>query len=165
MQIDRATPADVPSVEGLLAEAGLPLDGAAEALALGVVARDGERVVAAAAVERFGDHGLLRSVVVASDRRGTGIGQEIVSAAEGMARNSGVRDLYLLTETAIDWFPRLGYEVVDRELAARAVGESIEFTTVCRDTGVPMRRELACMSSQSPPEPVSDLRPWQDPHV
>ena len=86
--------------------------------------------------------GLLRSVVVAPELRGTGLGRGIVAAAERLARDEGIGDLYLLTETAIDWFPRLGYEVVDRAVAAAAVGESIEFTTVCRDTGVPMRRVL-----------------------
>ena len=70
-------------------------------------------------------------------------GSELVAAAEALAREAGIRDLYLLTETAIDWFPRLGYEVVERAVAAAAVGESIEFTTVCRDTGVPMHRSLA----------------------
>jgi amino-acid N-acetyltransferase len=146
MQIERATPSDVRAVEALLVDAGLPLDGAAEAMALGVVAREGDRVLAAAAIERFGAHGLLRSVVVAPDRRGTGLGQGIVAAAEALARESGIHDLYLLTETAVDWFPRLGYEVVDRRVAAGVVGESVEFTTVCRDTGVPMRRRLAAES-------------------
>jgi amino-acid N-acetyltransferase len=143
MRIDRATVADAPAVEGLLRDAGLPLDGAAAALSLGVVGRDGDAIVAAAAIERYGDAGLLRSVVVAPDRRGTGLGHEIVAAAEDLARADGVRELYLLTETAIDWFPRLGYEVVDRAAAAAAVGESIEFTTVCRDTGIPMVRRLS----------------------
>jgi N-acetylglutamate synthase-like GNAT family acetyltransferase len=143
MRLERATLADAAAVEALLAASGLPLDGAADARALGVVARDQERVVAAAAVERFGDAGLLRSVVVAPDHRGTGLGGEIVRAAEELARRDGARELYLLTETAMDWFPRLGYEVVDRDVAAAAVGDSIEFTTVCRDTGVPMRRALA----------------------
>jgi amino-acid N-acetyltransferase len=111
MRLERATLADAAAVEALLAASGLPLDGAADALALGVVARDQERVVAAAAVERFGDAGLLRSVVVAPDHRGTGLGGEIVRAAEELARRDGARELYLLTETAVDWFPRLGYEV------------------------------------------------------
>ena len=142
MRVERASPADVADVEALLSEAGLPLDGAADALGLGVVAREGDRVVGAAAVERFGDAGLLRSVVVAPDHRGTGLGRAIVAAAEDLAREDGAHDLYLLTETAIDWFPRLGYEVVDRPVAADAVGQSVEFTTVCRDTGVPMRRRL-----------------------
>lgn len=143
MRVDRAAAPDVPAVAALLSDAGLPLDGAAEAFELGVVARDGSRIVAAAAVERYGGAGLLRSVVVAPDRRGIGLGRDVVVAAEALARGEGIRDLYLLTETAIDWFPRLGYEVVDRAVASAAVGESIEFTTVCRDTGVPMRRILA----------------------
>ena len=142
MRIEATTRADAPAVEALLAAAGLPLEGAAEALDLGVVARDGDRVLAAAAVERFGEAGLLRSVVVAEDRRGTGLGHAIVAAAEDAARDAGIRDLYLLTETAPDWFPRLGYAVVERADAAAAVGESIEFTTVCKDTGVPMRKSL-----------------------
>ncbi|HEY3335849.1 MAG TPA: GNAT family N-acetyltransferase [Candidatus Limnocylindrales bacterium] len=143
MRIERARPADVPAVEALLSAAGLPVEGAAQALSAGVVARDGDTVVAAAAAERYGTAGLLRSVVVAPERRGTGIGRGIVAAAESLARDEGIRDLYLLTETAVDWFPRLGYLPVDRSVAAAIVGESIEFTTVCRDTGVPMRRRLA----------------------
>lgn len=143
MRVERATPTDVPGVERLLAAAGLPLEGAAAALSLGVVARDGNEVVAAAAIERYGPAGLLRSVVVRPDRRGMGLGQEVVAAAEQLARDDGMTELYLLTETAIDWFPRLGYEVIARAEAVAAVGESIEFTTVCKDTGVPMRRILA----------------------
>ncbi len=142
MEIDWATPADVPAVEALLSAAGLPLEGAREAFALGVVGREGGRVVAAAAVEKYGAAGLLRSVVVDSAVRGTGLGRSIVAAAEDAARDAAVRELYLLTETAVDWFPRLGYEVVARSEAAAAVGESIEFTTVCRDAGVAMRKLL-----------------------
>lgn len=143
MRITRATAADVPGVEGLLMAAGLPLDGAADALATGVVARDGDAVIGAAAVERFGAAGLLRSVVVAADRRGQGVGSAIVAAAEDLAREEGIADLYLVTETAPTWFPRLGYASIDRAVATAAVGESIEFTTVCRDTGVTLHRRLA----------------------
>lgn len=143
MRMERATPADVPGVERLLAAAGLPLEGAAEALSRGVVARDGDELVAAAAIERYGDAGLLRSVVVEPRRRGLGLGRDIVAAAEQLARDDGITELYLLTETATSWFPRLGYEAIPRAEAAAAVGESIEFTTVCKDTGVPMRRVLA----------------------
>jgi len=142
-RVERAAPADVERVEALLSAASLPLEGARDALALGVVGRDGGSVVAAAAIERFGAAGLLRSVVVDEASRGTGLGHAIVAAAEDLARSLGMGELYLLTETAIDWFPRLGYEVVDRATAASVVGESIEFTTVCRDTGVPMRKRLA----------------------
>lgn len=143
VRVERATPGDTAAVEALLTDAGLPLDGAAEALSLGVVGRDGDRVVAASAIERYGPSGLLRSVVVAEAARGMGLGRQIVAAAELLARDEGIADLYLLTETAPDWFPRFGYELVERPEAIAAVGESVEFTTVCRDTGVPMRKHLA----------------------
>jgi amino-acid N-acetyltransferase len=143
MDIRRATESDIPAVEALLAAAGLPLEGAADALsAAGIVACDGADTVGAAAVELFGTAGLLRSVVVAADGRGTGVGRALVTAAEGVARGAGVSDLYLLTETAPDWFPRLGYAVVERAAAASRVGASIEFTTVCRDSGVPMWKAI-----------------------
>lgn len=136
-------PADVAAVEALLASASLPLDGAADAIAhAGVVARERGAIVGAAALELYGEAGLLRSVVVAPDHRGTGLGRAVVAAAEALARDEGVRSLYLITETAIDWFPRLGYTPVERGLADEAVGASIEFTTVCRDKGVPMVRRL-----------------------
>jgi amino-acid N-acetyltransferase len=143
MRVARAIPSDVPAVEALLAAAGLPLDGVAEALTTGVVAREGAEVLGAAAVEPYGRAGLLRSVVVAESRRGIGLGRRLVAAAEVLARGEGVEELYLLTETAADWFPKLGYVVVDREEARAAVGESVEFTMVCATTGVPMRRRLA----------------------
>ena len=143
LSIGRAGAADVPAVEALLAAAGLPLDGAAEAVACaGVIALEQGVIIGAAALELYGEAGLLRSVVVAPDQRNTGVGRAVVAAAEALARVEGVRDLYLITETAIEWFPRLGYAPVARAVANEAVGASIEFTTVCRDKGVPMVRRL-----------------------
>jgi len=142
VRIERAQPADLPAVLGLLTAAGLPLDGVAQAFEVGVVAREGETVVGAVGVERCGSAGLLRSVVVAPERRGAGIGRDLVAAAERVARDEGVTELFLLTETAIGWFPRLGYAVVPREDAVAVVGASVEFRTACPDTAVAMRRAL-----------------------
>ena len=143
MQIERARPSDLPAVEALLSAAGLPLGGAPDAFETGVVAREGGLIVGAAAVERYGSAGLLRSVVVAPDRRGAGLGHDLVQAAEDLARRQGVRELYLLTETAIGWFPRLGYTAIPRDEAEAAVGCSLEFTSACPDTAVAMCRQLA----------------------
>lgn len=142
MQLDRANGADIPAVEALLTDAQLPLDGAAAAFATGVVARDEDRIIGAAALEPYGESGLLRSVVVAGDQRGTGVGRQVVTAVETLAQDLGITELYLLTETAIDWFPRLGYAPVDRAEVPEAVRESIEFRVLCADTGIAMRRIL-----------------------
>jgi amino-acid N-acetyltransferase len=143
MRIERATPADHAAIEALLIATGLPLDGADEAFRHGVVGRDerGE-VVAAAAVEPYGDAALLRSVVVSAERRGRGDGAAIVAAAEALAREDGAERVFLLTETAQDWFPRLGYQALDRGAVPPAVRQSVEFTTACADTAVAMVKTL-----------------------
>ena len=142
MLVERARPADYPAIAGLLTEAGLPLDGAEGAFVTGVVARDDDRLVGAAAVELHGDAALLRSVVVAPDLRGTGLGRALVTAAEQVATEGGARTVYLLTETAADWFPRLGYSPIARGDLVGPVTTSVEFTTACSESAVAMCREL-----------------------
>lgn len=86
--------------------------------------------------------GLLRSVVVAPDRQGEGVGRAVVGAAESLARAAGIRRLHLLTETAADWFATLGYSVETRAEAAAEVGDSAELRGACPETAVAMRRAL-----------------------
>jgi amino-acid N-acetyltransferase len=129
-------------VRALLTGAGLPLDGVDVAFAHGIVALEDGRVVGAAAVEPYGTDGLLRSVVVDPRLRGTGIGRALVAAAESMAADLGLQTLYLITETAVAWFPRLGYAPIERSEAPPGIAGSVEFTVACAETGVLMRRRL-----------------------
>lgn len=145
LALRRAETADMDAVRALLTGAGLPLDGIDEAFAHGVVAVADGVIVGAAAIEPYGADGLLRSVVVEPGLRGTGIGGAVVAAAEAVAAGVGVRDLYLLTETATRWFPRLGYEVLDRAAAPDAIAGSVEFTVSCVDTGLLMHRRLPAL--------------------
>jgi N-acetylglutamate synthase-like GNAT family acetyltransferase len=143
METARAGAADWPVIEALLVGSGLPLDGAREAFATGVVARDGDEVIGAAAVEPLGRIGLLRSVVVRADRRRTGVGHELVAAAESLARGLPVDELYLLTETAEPFFASLGYAARVRSSAPAEVEETDEFRVACPDTAVLMARRIA----------------------
>lgn len=140
--IERATAGDLPAVEALLASAGLPLDGLAEAFATGVVARDERRLIGCAAVELYGEAALVRSVAVEPDVRGQGVGAALVSAVEGLARKAGAHQAYLLTETAEAWFPRFGYVPIPRSEAEPAIGASIEFRVACTQTCATFRRPL-----------------------
>ncbi len=148
MTIARATDADWPAIETLLVEAGLPLDGAREAFTTGVVARDGEAVIGAAAVEPLGRIGLLRSVAVRADRRRTGVGHELVAAAESLARSTRLEELYLLTESAQPFFASLGYEMSPRASAPAAIAVTHEFRVACPDTAVLMVRVLGAPASR-----------------
>ncbi len=138
----RAVEADRPAIEGLLAASSLPVAGLDDALPGAVVVTSGDRLVGCAAVEVRGSSGLLRSVAVEPGHRRAGLGRALVVAAEELAAGAGVRDLYLLTETAATWFPRLGYEPVDREAIPVAVQASAEFRGACPVTAVAMRKRL-----------------------
>jgi amino-acid N-acetyltransferase len=139
-----ATDADLAAILALLTDSGLPVEGASGAFGHGIIAvADGTGVVAGgAAVERYGSDGLLRSVVVAPQARGLGTGRALVTAAEAMARDLGIRDLYLLTETAESWFARLGYTPLDRAAAPAGIADTWEFRYACVERGVLMHRSL-----------------------
>jgi len=66
------------ALRAALSAAGLPLDGAAEHLADFIIAERDRTIVGCAAVERYGDAGLLRSVAVAESERGHGLGAALV---------------------------------------------------------------------------------------
>ena len=72
--------ADLDRIVSLLSEADLPTVGVAEILDSFLVIRDRGIVVAAGVVERHGDDGLLRSVVVEPGSQGLGLGKQIASA-------------------------------------------------------------------------------------
>lgn len=137
-----AHPTDLPSVLGLLERSGLPTAGIAQHLETTVVIREGERLVACAAIEPYGTAGLLRSVAVDPAQRGRGMGTTLTESAIDLARRRGIRTLYLLTETAEPFFTRLGFTVVPRSAVAAPVRESVEFTSACPASAVAMAREL-----------------------
>lgn len=127
--------------ERLLDAAGLPT-GDLEDTALSVaVDADGTRV-GVGGVEPHVPHGLLRSVAVREDRRGEGLGRELVRALEREAREAGLVDLSLLTTDTAGFFEGLGYEEVPREDVPEAVRESTQFTTVCPDSATAMWKSL-----------------------
>ncbi len=106
------------------------------------MAREGTRVVAAGALQRFGSSALVRSVVVDPDRRGGGLGEMIVLELERLARAAHIDRLVLLTETAAEFFARHGYRVIERSGAPPGVQASEEFRCLCPSSAVCMAKNL-----------------------
>lgn len=142
MQIERATASDLPAILALLAQSGLPQDGMLEHVEMALIARDADAVVGSAALEIYGSAALLRSVAVAAPLRGQGLGQQLTVAALNLARERGVTWVYLLTETAANFFPRFGFQPITRAEVDPAVQRSVEFTSACPDSALAMVLEL-----------------------
>ena len=91
------------------------------------VAREDKRVVGVAGLERYGDVALLRSVATARDRQGKGIARSLCGVVLAAARTEGVRRAFLLTETAGEFFKKIGFESLDRSEADPRLLDSAEF--------------------------------------
>jgi amino-acid N-acetyltransferase len=101
-----------------------------------------ERPVGIVGLELMDQVGLLRSLAVDHEVRGSGIGQALVAAAERHARAEGVAVLYLLTTTAAGFFDRLGYTPADREGLPAAIRSTREFREICPASAVAMAKTL-----------------------
>src|SRR5256712_12241290 len=110
--ISPAPPSDLPAIFDLLAQSKLPRAGLDQHLGTTLVAKESKRVVGSAALELYGSAALLRSVAVAAERRGQGLGQTLTAAALDLAHPRGVRPGSLLTGNARDFFPRLRFRPI-----------------------------------------------------
>ena len=117
-EVAPASAQDLIAVRALLERAGLPTSDLESARPEFWVVRDQGQVIAAGALQRFGSSALLRSLVVAPERRRTGLGQAIVTELERLARARQISRLVLLTQTATAFFEHRGYCVIERSSLA-----------------------------------------------
>ena len=138
----RAGPGDLDEVLALVRGNELPTDGVQDWLHNFYLALTEDRIVGAAGYEVYGEHALLRSVVVDASQRGLGIGDLLVNRVLGDLEDSGIRDVYLLTTTAEHYFPRFGFEVIERQAVPEALHSSVEFGSACPATARVLYRSV-----------------------
>lgn len=142
MRIRNATNADLSAVESLLAASDLPVEGVRDNFSNFIVAEERGAIAGAIGVEKFGSVALLRSAVVAPDNRGSGVGRRLVEQLLERAGRDGIEELYLLTTTAENYFPRFGFVRTTRSAVPDAVKASAEFHGACPDTAIVMTRRV-----------------------
>lgn len=136
-----ATPRDLPAVQALLTGAGLPLDGLSDCELLLVAERAG-RIVGAIGFERHGQAGLLRSLVVAPDARGAGLGAALLDSGVEAMRAAGLKGAYGLTTTIPDLLRKRGWTEVPRPSLPRELLRSAELRGACPDSALAFRLPL-----------------------
>ncbi|HBL77779.1 MAG: hypothetical protein A2W90_02275 [Bacteroidetes bacterium GWF2_42_66] len=104
--------------------------------------KEKDRLNGTGGLEIYGDDALIRSVAVAEEFRGTGLGKTICGELEQIAAESGVKTLYLLTTTATHFFERRGYRIVKREEFPDRIKETGQFSELCPVSAVCMIKTL-----------------------
>lgn len=104
---------------------------------------DSREIIGSGGLEFYSPYALLRSVAVRESERGRSIGKHIVNDLIDRAKKNGVHEVYLLTETAHDFFLNWGFRDVGRENVPGKIKASPEFASVCPSSAMVMRYRLA----------------------
>jgi amino-acid N-acetyltransferase len=99
-------------------------------------------LIGSGGLEMYGNSALLRSVAVKENSRGKELGKKIIDDLVSQARNSNINNIFLLTETAKDFFSKKGFTIVSREEVPSQVRASSEFTHVCPSSAICMFYKL-----------------------
>ncbi len=143
VQIECAVAKDLDEIYALLDQSELPREGLNEHLQTALIARLDGRAVGCGALELYGSEALLRSVAVTPALRGRGLGNQITHSLLDRARKEQVRTVYLLTETASDFFARLGFRPILRADVSATVKQSVQFVKTCCESAQAMVKQLA----------------------
>ena len=142
MIIDQAHPYRE-KIIGLLTAEKLPVADLPETLDNFIVAIEDGAVIGIGGIEIYGRYGLLRSLAVRPDFRSKGIAGKLLRRIDALCSVKGLTELYLLTETAADYYERKGYRKITRAGVPEEVQQSSEFSHVCPQSAIVMRKPIS----------------------
>jgi amino-acid N-acetyltransferase len=137
-----ARPIDLSAIAALLAAFGLPTRGVVDSLDGFVVVELKGRVIGVGGIEIHGRNALLRSLAVSPEHQHAGIATAICDRLEPQAAQHDIESIYILTETAEQFFAGRGYAVIARSEAPAAIAASEEFSDLCPQSATIMRRPV-----------------------
>ena len=137
-----ARPGDLSAITALLAEFGLPIRGIVDFLDGFVVVELEGRLIGVGGIELHGHDALLRSLAVSPEHQYCGVATTICDHLEAQAARHGIESIYILTETAEQFFAGRGYALVARSAASEAIAASEEFSDLCPQSATFMQRRV-----------------------
>lgn len=142
--IARLQPEQLPRLVDLLDSNGLPSQDCAERSDIFYGIIDRGRLIAAGGLEPAAEFALLRSLVVHPRYRGRGLARLMTEFLIAQAQAQGSQAIYLLTETAADYFEHLGFCRVSRDRVPAAIMRTRQFASLCPDSA-------SCLLMRLPP--------------
>jgi amino-acid N-acetyltransferase len=133
---------DLKAIKSLLDSVSLPSVDIEKHLSNFFVLQNERDIIGTIGMELYGDIALLRSLAVEKDFQNRGYGQKLYHALNSKAKKMDVINIYLLTETAMGFFSKEGFQEIKRELAPPAIKNTYEYSTLCPEAAVCMVKML-----------------------
>ena len=141
--IVNATANEISHIESLLKEVNLPTEAILPHINNFLLLKVKEISIGTIGLEVYETIAILRSFAVRPDHQGKGLGLLLFDKIIELAKNKNIAELYLLTETAEQFFKNNGFEVFPRANVPYRLKNSFEFKT-------PRCSEAVCMILKLP---------------
>ena len=128
-------------IEALLRANNLPVSDLNNGITF-FVEKTNDTVIATGGIESAGKDAIIRSIAVQDAYKGKGLGSKITRQLLKYARETGMRDVHLLTTTAENYFPRYDFKKIERQSVPVDVKNSSQYKDVCPDSAVVMKLDL-----------------------
>lgn len=106
------------------------------------LAFDQEQAIGLIGLDPYGSSGLLRSMIVLPVYRNHGVAARLIATLEAHATGLGIRQLFLITNTAAGYFQQKGFGMVQRDALPGDLATSAEFNGLCPESSTIMTKSL-----------------------
>lgn len=142
IKVEGAKTSDLEALYNLLKLVDLPIEGIEETidhfLLLKRQTDTKEEIIGCVGLEKYEQFALLRSAAIHPDHQGKKYGKQLTLAIVAYAKLVGVEQLYLLTDTAEQFFKKMGFFTIERSQVPSIVKTSIEFVSLCDEKATVM---------------------------
>lgn len=101
-----------------------------------------DQMVGIGALEIKGDFALLRSLAIQKKYQNNGYGNQVLNTLLDVSGRMGIKQLYLLTETASPFFLRNNFIKIERHMVPQEISDTEEFKSICPSTAICMTFHL-----------------------
>ncbi|MHA2232201.1 MAG: GNAT family N-acetyltransferase [Candidatus Hodarchaeales archaeon] len=152
IEIKKADEMDLQGIKELLktvndsiedGEGSLDVSLAVPAESIFLIAKENDEIIGTVGLEVYESVALLRSLAVHPKYHDKGLGRALTRKILYHAKVIQNEEIYLLTETAKDFFTRFGFKIIANDLVNPLVKESSQFKGTCPDTATIMRKTVA----------------------
>ncbi len=133
---------EMDDIISLLKKEDLPISDIHEKSVQLFVCVNADKIIGVVGLENYAPTGLLRSLVVHTEYKGIGIGRILINHIISHCKINKISEIYLLTETAENYFLKNGFYTISRNELPAAIKRTKEFTDICPVSAVAMFKQL-----------------------